>query len=115
MFTFVYIIFFTSNNHTYECNLLFNNRQGSCSFWFRSKEGILQMCHASSPVACLPSTSGRISLYKGKDCVCHFLSSEWAYSQISHVYSVNRPQMTYHNMSIPNIIWCGNPVPCFIP
>src|ERR1700674_33069 len=41
MFTFVYIIFFTSNNHTYECNLLFNNRQGSCSFWFRSKEGIL--------------------------------------------------------------------------
>ena len=43
MFTFVYIIFFTSNNHTYECNLLFNNRQGSCSFWFRSKEGILHI------------------------------------------------------------------------
>src|SRR5882762_9365615 len=32
MFTFVYIIFFTSNNHTYECTLLFNNRQGSCHF-----------------------------------------------------------------------------------
>src|ERR1700676_4877430 len=43
MFTLVYIIFFTSNNHTYECTLLFNNRQGSCSFWFRSKEGILQI------------------------------------------------------------------------
>src|ERR1700692_3203955 len=42
MFTFVYIIFFTSNNHTYECTLLFNNRKGSGSFWFRSKEDILQ-------------------------------------------------------------------------
>src|SRR5882762_8008433 len=50
MFTFVYIIFFTSNNHTYECNLLFNNRQGSCSFWFRSKEGILQSISGSSSI-----------------------------------------------------------------
>jgi hypothetical protein len=32
---------FTSHNHTYECTQLFNNRKGSCSFWFRSKKDIL--------------------------------------------------------------------------
>ena len=40
---------------------------------------ISRRCHASSPVACHPSISGKISPYKGKDCVCHFLSSGWAY------------------------------------
>jgi hypothetical protein len=48
MFTFIYIVFFTSNNHTYECALLFNNRKGSCSFWFRSKEDILHISTSSS-------------------------------------------------------------------
>src|SRR5882762_9067119 len=28
---------------TNKCTLLFNNRKGSCSFWFRSKEDILHI------------------------------------------------------------------------
>ena len=62
MFTFVYIVFFTSNNHTYECTLLFNNRKGSCSFWFRSKEDILEYRKTITMVLPIILSQGQVAI-----------------------------------------------------
>jgi len=53
MFTSVYIVFFTSNNHTYECTLLFNNSEGSCSFWFRGRKDILHFISLKNFCYCM--------------------------------------------------------------